>query len=179
MKVKLEVREVTARRRAVLVPADNILTKLSNESTPEEIDNFLNAIKANIGKSIHVWSVIDQVLDILNTPLLEKDDVGRVMTYPNGEPRTKSVEMKDQRSINRIYDAVDVELFVFDEKNIPFETIEVDLIERDIIYLAKRVILHAEDFSVAGKHVEEMYDYFMELKKEAELILEKKKSDNQ
>jgi len=175
--VVLPVKKYKRRQVQALIDPKVIvaLYKASKESEKgvDELESYIKSISDDSTGEFD-WSVIDQVIQALNRPRLERDERGRVKVGPQtGQPIYETIPLTEMRSVSRIMDKIDEQLEPYEKAHKPIKTITISLIPKDALVLCKYMIPHFEDFAVVGKHVVESIDIFIDLKAKAEAALKK------
>ncbi|MFA7709569.1 MAG: hypothetical protein WCY30_00520 [Candidatus Neomarinimicrobiota bacterium] len=142
-------------RQSGLIDAGTVLALREDEKLLDSVKALKQRVRMMQEDRHTMWSMVSTVLDFLNSPQTRLDTAGNKMQNQQGQLIPRMLKMDEQKTIARIRNAI---YNVWDKAK--QETITISLKESDAQYLAKGMMLRAEDEYVAQPYTIGMYDYF-------------------
>jgi len=140
--------------------------------------DFIEQLSERIKDKADTFSPALTVVDVLTSPELERETKGDTKGKPKTNPQTgqmiaKSFDIKTQRTINRILTEVETKLDKMGDDREKHKPMTIKLKPKDALYLAKRMMVHFDEFGSVQTYVPDAYDIFADLKAEATKSIEK------
>lgn len=176
-----ELPEFTMRKRkpAVRLQA-NLFADLDPDSMSfEEMKSIFQMLKSQVKAELalrreHVFCVLD-VLALLETPSIERDNKGKRLKNQDGSFKSMERLIKERRIFNRIHDAIEDSWDAIEDgrkgdDDTPIEDYPVTITIKadDAVLLCEKMIEFYKETPSPSFHVVEAYDLFIGVKKEAE-----------
>jgi len=158
--VELWVKKYKLRKPNFIVRASD-LTSLRDEEFPA----FKAQLLEGAVNKEDVFSLPEEVTEVLETPELERDKDGKIKRNQQEQAQAKPFSVKTQRIINRVLGKIEPVV----DKQTTSKGFKIKLKPSDAIYLAERMMTHFDEYPRVRKGVTDAYDHFVRVKADAEV----------
>jgi len=135
------------------------------------LSNFVEALAKELDNKLDVYSPAKTVTEVLTSPELERETSGENKGKPkinaqSGQLTAKPFNIKTQRIINRVLDAIEAKLDPMGTDRKKHKAFKVKLKYDDAIYMAKRMMAHFNEFASIESYVPDAYTMYEDIKNE-------------
>jgi hypothetical protein len=153
------------------------------EEGDQALEEFIETIKNLVDKEESFYSEIEEVVETLASPRMKKDSDGLPIIDQQGQPQKIPLPMKSQRAFLRIMDLIEDAQTKAELEGVDFDKagaeLTIEFPPRLALYLAERVKERCGEYYSANLAIVELHDKFVDLKADAQKIIDKLESDDE